>query len=157
MKRKWEEWSGRTLTFISSLLFEEKWKKSLPNWQTNKVNFQRSTIFLNKTKTLKTLNVLNVLYDAIWWAVEGLGLLLLQGHSRFREFRMPCAQRESNPAYFRAKPSVPYSHTTTPIQFIRHCFQLLRSYTSLTYLCYVVLTFQLDILLWHFWLDFYRC
>jgi hypothetical protein len=58
-------------------------------------------------------------------------------------------REESKPAHSRAKPSVPHSPTTTPIQFIRHCFQLLRSYTSLIYLVYVVLKF-FDISDWIF-------
>jgi hypothetical protein len=67
--------------------------------------------------------------------------LLPQWHLRFRNFRMPRARGKSNPAHSQAKSSLPHSPTTTPIQFIRHCFQLQRSYTSLTYLVYVVLTF----------------
>ena len=63
------------------------------------------------------------------------------------DLRVPCAGEESNPAHFRAKSSDLHSPTTTPIQFIRHCFQLFRSYTSLTYLVYVVLIFQFDIFL----------
>ena len=88
-------------------------------------------------------------------AVEGLGLsrkllcppppkqgrLLPQGHSGFRDFRMPRAREESNPAPSQTKPSLPHSPTTTLIHFIRHCFHLQRSYTSLTYIVYVVLTF----------------
>ena len=78
------------------------------------------------------------------------GRLLPQGHSGFRDFRVSRAREESNLAHFRVKPSVPHSPTTTPIQFIRHCFQLLRSYTSLTYLVYVVLTLFFDISDWIF-------
>jgi len=79
-------------------------------------------------------------------AVEGLGLsrkllcppppkqgrLLPQGHSGFRDFRMPRAREESNPAPSQTKPSLPHSPTTTLIHFIRHCFHLQRSYTSPT-------------------------
>jgi hypothetical protein len=77
------------------------------------------------------------------------GRLLPQGHSGFREFQMPRAREESNPTRSQTKLSLPYSPTTTPIQIIRHCFQLQRSYTSLIYLVYVVLTF-FDIFYWIF-------
>ena len=91
-------------------------------------------------------------YTAVWWAVEGLGLSLSplplppkQGHSGFRDFRVPRVRRKLNPAHFRSKLSDPHSPITTPIHFIRHWFQLFCSYISFTYLVYVVLTFQFDI------------
>jgi hypothetical protein len=62
---------------------------------------------------------------------------------------MPRAREESNPAPSQTKPSFPHSPTITPIHFIRHCFHLQRSYTSPTYLVYVVLTF-FDISDWIF-------
>ena len=70
-----------------------------------------------------------------------------QGHSDFRDLQVHRVRDESNMAYFQAKSSIPHSSTTIPIQYIQHCFQLLCSYTSLTYLVYVILTFQFDIIL----------
>jgi hypothetical protein len=96
---------------------------------------------------MKTLKTLNDLYDGLYKALA----LAISPSAPLppKHGRMPRTRGESNPAHSQTKPSLPHLPTTTPIQVVRNCFQLQRSYTSLTYLLYVVLTF-FDISDWIF-------